>query len=141
MGKKGGKKGKGKKESMATDATALTPWAVRVHDIIQTPLGVEATVLGVQGGDLWLQWPGQIKSPLPNKAKDKPSMESFGYVRKPQWSHIQRSIDERQNMLFHQRYYGGPGPRTAALRLPWPRGFEQTLTLPKVEQVRPSTAP
>ncbi len=36
-----------KKETMATDEATLAPWAVRCHDILRTPLGVDAVVLGV----------------------------------------------------------------------------------------------
>ena len=90
----------------------------------------------------WLQWPGAIKAPLPSKAKTQVEMEKFGYQRKPQWSHIQRSIDDRQQMLFHQRYYGGPGPKTASMRLPWPKGFDQNPNaLPVISDLRPKTAP
>jgi len=139
-GKKKGKKGKGG-GAMETTPAALQPYGVGVRDIIQTPLGVEATVLGVQKGDLWLQWPGAVKAPIPSRAKSKTDMEAYGYFRKPQWSHIQRSIDDRQNLLFAQRYYNGPGPRTATLRLPWPKGFDNSLALPSINDKRPATAP
>jgi hypothetical protein len=56
---------------------------VNARDIIRTPLGVEATVLGVAKGELWIQWPGDIKSPLPPKAKSKAEMESYAAPRLP----------------------------------------------------------
>ena len=40
----GREEGKGKKVGMATDAATLKPYGVCINDIIQTPLGVEATV-------------------------------------------------------------------------------------------------
>ena len=47
MPKKGGKKGKGKKKEMCTAEADLKHFDVRVNDIIQTPLGVLATVIGM----------------------------------------------------------------------------------------------
>lgn len=58
-------------------------------------------------------------------------MEAFGYVRRPESAHIQRSIDVRQAQIFEQRFYQGPGPKTAAMRLPWPQG--NTTGLPLLE--------
>uniref|UniRef100_A0A7S4FAM5 Uncharacterized protein n=1 Tax=Chrysotila carterae TaxID=13221 RepID=A0A7S4FAM5_CHRCT len=143
-GKKGGKK-KGKKEPMDTSPLALQPYGCAPRDIIQTPLGVKATVLGVQKGDLWLQWPGDIKAPLPSRAKTKADMEAYGYIKQPPWLHIQRSIDERQTLLFQQRFYGGPGPKSAAMRLPMPKGYDTTPGLPEIAPAalppRPKTAP
>lgn len=140
--KKGGKK-KGKKLEFLTDDASLAPYAVSVRDIIQTPLGVEATVLGVNKSDnqLWLLWPGNISSPLPSKAKSKEEMETFGYQRKPQWSHIQRSIDERMMGYFNQRYYGAAAPKSAAIKLPWPEGTGAWAAFQPSEQLRPKTAP
>ena len=48
MPKKGGKKGKGKKAEMATDPAEMKAFEVCVNDIIQTPLGVLATVIGME---------------------------------------------------------------------------------------------
>lgn len=48
MPKKGGKKGKGKKKEFAVDPAELKHFDVRVNDIIQTPLGVLATVIGME---------------------------------------------------------------------------------------------
>lgn len=140
MPKKGGKgkKGKGKKAEMETTGPAMEAFGVHLNDIVMTPLGVNATVLGVSSGALWLQFPGQIKAPLPPKATNKNEMESYGYVKRPQSAHIQRSIDERTRQLFQQRYYNGPGPKTAAMHLPWPKGPEQPLV---VGDLRPKTAP
>ena len=86
------------------------------EDIIVTPLGVEATVLGVNEKDglLWLQWPGKITSPLPTKAKSKADMEKYGYYRKGGWAIIQRSIDSRALQEFNHKFYGAPPPKKSA---------------------------
>ena len=117
-----GKKGKGGKVEFLIDAASLAPYEVAPRDIIQTPLGVDATVLGVNKKDslLWLQFPGGVTSPVPTKATSKADMEMFGYFRKKPWCHIQRSIDERELQLYNQRWYGKPGPRTADMKLKWP---------------------
>ena len=122
--KKGTKKGgkKGKKDAIDKDPVTLAPWGVKVSDIVRTPLGVDATVLGVSKGSLWLQWPGNVKAPLPNDAKTRADMERFGYVKRGNSAHIQRSIEERENLLFEQRNYGGPGPKSAIMVLPEPTG-------------------
>ena len=57
-------------------------------------------------------------------------METYGYVRRSEAAHIERSIETRQGLLFEQRFYCGPGPKTAAMRLPWPQG---TTELPLLE--------
>lgn len=117
------KKGKGKKlAGYETDAGALAPFGVQVRDIISTPLGVKGTVLGVRAGVLWLRWPGGVESPTLAEAVDKSKLEEYGYVRRPQSAHIQRSIDERLDAYYQQRWYGKPGPKTAAIRLPTPSG-------------------
>lgn len=93
-----GKKGKGKKVDFLVDADSLAPFEVQVRDMINTPLGVQATVIGVRDGALWLEWPGGIQSPAspqPAKAKNKVELETYGYSRRPPSAHIQRSIDER----------------------------------------------
>ena len=99
-----GKKGKGKKVEYLTDKDALAPFDVDVDDMISTPLGVFATVIGVREGALWLKWPGGIESPAspaPAKAKNKMELETFGYNRRPQSAHIQRSIDTRTRVSSH----------------------------------------
>ena len=93
-----GKKGKGKKVEFLTDDEALSPFGVAMNDIVATPLGVYTTVIGVKEGALWLKWPGGIESPAspaPAKARNKAELETYGYSRRPQSAHIQRSIDER----------------------------------------------
>ena len=93
-----GKKGKGKKVEFLVDEEALKPFDVAVNDIIDTPLGVSATVIGVRDGALWPNWPGGIQSPAspaPTKARNKAEIETYGYYRRPVSAHIQRSIDER----------------------------------------------
>lgn len=115
-----GKKGKGKKVEFLTDSAALAPFEVEMNDIIATPLGVTCTVIGVKDGALWLKWPGGIESPAspaPAKARNKSELETYGYSRRPQSAHIQRSIDERLRAQYQQRRYGAPGPRTAALKV------------------------
>ena len=93
-----GKKGKGKKVDFLTTPEALAPFDMQVRDIVDTPLGVQATVVGVKDGALWVQWKGGIvtpASPAPTRAKTKSELETYGYARRPQSAHIQRSIDER----------------------------------------------
>lgn len=140
--KKAGKK-KGNKKEFLVDAESLQPYGVRVRDIIKTPLGVEVTVLGVNRADglLWVRWPGNVESPVPSKARNQSDMESFGYIRRPQSAHIQRSIDERLAAHFNQQYYGQPGPKTAAMRLPWPDPPSGPGALTPLERKRPVTAP
>ena len=122
MPKKGGKKGKkGKGAALEVTPEALAPFGVAVRDLVATPLGVQATVVGVKEGALMLQWPGGLVSPAttaPQKVKDKQGLELYGYSRRPQSAHIQRSIDEREAALYKQRRYGGPAPPTAQYRLP-----------------------
>ena len=70
------KKGKGGKDkaTFLIDDEALSPFGVQFRDIINTPLGVQATVVGVKSGQLWLEWPGKIQSPAspaPEKVKTK----------------------------------------------------------------------
>jgi hypothetical protein len=118
-----GKKGKGKAPAFLETPEALAPFSVQVRDIIATPLGVEATVVGVgsKDGALYLCWPGGIispASPAPAKAKNKSELEAFGYARRPQSAHIQRDITERWRTQYEQRRYGKPGPKTAAIKLP-----------------------
>ena len=115
------KKGKGKKVEFLVDAEALAPFDCAVNDIIEPPLGVTCTVVGVRDGALWLQWPGGIvspASPAPAKATNKAELQTYGYNRRPQSAHIQRSIDDRERAHYEQRRYGKPGPKTAAIKLP-----------------------
>ena len=93
-----GKKGKGKKVDFLVDEEALKPFDLAMGDIVATPLGVTATVIGVKEGALWLNWPGGIQSPAspaPQNTKNKADLATYGYNRRPQSAHIQRSIDER----------------------------------------------
>ena len=167
MPKKGGKKGKGKKKEMCTAEADLKHFDVRVNDIIQTPLGVLATVIGMDKESgvrtarspptapricrepttttprcsltrigrheqvLWLKWPSDIESPMPPKCQSKAEMEAFGYVRKSNSVHIQRSLDARTEKVYQHKFYGGLMPKTAAMKLPafppgvdiqWPEG-------------------
>ena len=122
---------------MATDEATLAPWAVRCHDILRTPLGVDAVVLGVSKKQLWLRYPGDVKAPLPADAKTRDDLVRFGYTRRGEAAHIQRTLDERENLLFEQRYFGGPGPKTADIVLPEPKGAEYA---PHATLARPATA-
>ena len=130
MPKKGGgkKKGKGGKVTYETTDEALAPFGVKLRDMIATPLGVMATVVGVHNGSLYLEFPGKLISPAtcaPQKVHDKTGMEAYGYTRRPQSAHIQRSIDEREHALYEHRRYGKPAPKTAQFRLPLgPHGAE-----------------
>ena len=120
MAKKG-KKGKGKKVELLTTPEALAPFGVSLRDIVATPLGVQCTVVGVKEGALQLQWPGGLISPAtpaPQKVHDKGALELYGYHRRPDSAHIQRSLDERELALYNARRYGKPPPPTAQLRLP-----------------------
>lgn len=150
MGKKKGKKGK--VEYLVTPE-ALAPFGVGARDIIATPLGVECTVVGVMNGALYLQWPGGLISPAttaPQKVQNKAGLEMYGYHKRPQSAHIQRSIDEREEALYQHRRYGKAAPKTAQFRLPLgPNGaqgsqrfsaYQQELTNPG-SVLRPSTAP
>jgi len=142
-----GKKGKGKKVEFLTDAASLKPFEVSANDMVSTPLGVHATVIGVREGALWLKWPGGIESPAspaPQKARNKAELETFGYSRRPQSAHIQRAIDDRLQAQYQQRRYGGPGPKTAALKLPLgPHGAAGSSAFAAFanSNVRPATAP
>ena len=140
MPKKGGKKGKGSKVAFSKDADKLAPYGCSGDDIIVTPLGVEATVLGVNEKDglLGLQWPGKITSPLPTKAKSKADMEKYGYYRKGGWAIIQRSIDSRALQEFNHKFYGAPPPKTAAMKLPTPKPLFEGWAIPAAN--RPQTA-
>lgn len=61
----------------------------------------------------------------PQKVHDKAAMEMYGYHRRPQSAHIQRSIDERETALYNARRYGAKPPPTAQYRLPLgPNGAE-----------------
>ena len=98
----GGKKGKGKKVEFLTDADAMAPFECEANDMMATPLGVYTTVIGVRDGMLWVRWPGGIESPAsPGQAKNKAALETYGYNRRPQSAHIQRSIDDRTRVRTH----------------------------------------
>ena len=75
---------------------------------------------------------------MPPKCQSKAEMEAFGYVRKSQSDHIQRSLDERARMVYQHKFYGGPMPKTAALKLPAPKGVDLEWT---TGTGRPKTAP
>lgn len=114
--KKGGKKGKGKKEAFEFTPEALAPFDCKVNDIIATPLGVQCTVHGVKGGALFLKWPGGLISPAttaPLKVKDKDGLAEYGYNKRPESAHIQRSLDERAKAEYeHRRCTDPPANRT-----------------------------
>jgi len=117
--KKSGKKKKGGEGScLLTDLQSLQPFGVYLHQAIITPLGVEATVLGVANGQLWLEWPGRIQAPLsiPQSA-ELDSMPDAALL--PTSRQIQKALDNRSQLTHEQKFYGGPGPRSATL-LPVP---------------------
>ena len=67
------------------------------------------------------RWPGGLVSAAtcaPQKVHDKAGLEAYGYHRRPQSAHIQRSLDEREKALYQHRRYGKPPPPTAQYRLP-----------------------
>ena len=109
--------------------------------------------MGVRDGALWLQWPGGLISPAtpaPQKVVNKEGLETYGYYRRPQSAHIQRSIDEREDALYNHRRYGKPAPPTAQFRLPLgphgPQGSQKFAayaaeTANPGSILRPSTAP
>jgi hypothetical protein len=144
MGKKGKK---GKQAAFLVDEEALRPFECQVRDIIQTPLGVRGTVLGVRDGVLWIRWPGNIESPTPPKAKTAADLAAYGYVRRPTSAHIQRSIEERARANYEHRWYGKPAPKSAALRLPMPAAspafaaFSENVANTAAPPKRPGTAP
>ena len=117
----GGKKKKGKGPAMETSDDALAPFNLKFRDMVSTPLGVIATVAGTKDGSLYLEFPGKIISAAtcaPQRVKDQTGMEAYGYTRRPQSAHIQRSVDEREEALYQHRRYGKPAPKTAQFRLP-----------------------
>ena len=136
------KKGKGKKVEFLVDDEALAPFEVKVNDMIKSPLGVVCTVVGVRDGSLWIQWPGGAVTPAatePEKVHDKAALNQYGYSRRPQSAHIQRSINERVKAQYMQRRYGAPGPKTAAMRLPLGPGSAAFQAY--ASGARPQTAP
>lgn len=135
-------KGKDKGPEMLTDAAAFAPWDIELNDEITTPLGATVIAIGVKGGLLIVRWPGgyecasgldvkkhekaeinQLTSPpVPDFAKDKGQLEQWGYERRPQSRHIQRSIDQRWKSDLQwkrdAKQYGLPtSPRKSALTL------------------------
>eukprot|EP00320_Phaeocystis_rex_P021863 CAMPEP_0119060440 /NCGR_PEP_ID=MMETSP1178-20130426/4396_1 /TAXON_ID=33656 /ORGANISM="unid sp, Strain CCMP2000" /LENGTH=126 /DNA_ID=CAMNT_0007041539 /DNA_START=69 /DNA_END=450 /DNA_ORIENTATION=- len=73
--------GKGKKAQLATEPDELKHLEVCVNDIIKTPLGVSATVVGLdtESQVLMLKWPGGLESPMPGPCSSKEDMEAMGY--------------------------------------------------------------
>ena len=149
------KKGKGKKGGAAflTTPEALEPFGVQVRDLVSTPLGVQCTVVGVKEGALYLQWPGGIVSAAtcaPQKVHDASALALYGYHRRPQSAHIQRSIEERETALYNHRRYGKAAPATAQYRLPLgPHGAQGSAQFAAYSAetanpgsiLRPATAP
>jgi len=129
--KKGGKKGK-KGPTLVTDAESLRPFDCNVRDIIETPLGVTCEVVGVKDGALMIKWPGGLVGPAtcaPTKVKTAADLTVFGYNKRPQSAHIERSIAERENALYNHRRYDKPLPPTARINLPLgKKGVERGAT-------------
>jgi hypothetical protein len=99
--KKGGKKG-GKKKGPAymTHEDGMdhcAPFGFAPGDMIHTPLGLRACVLGVKyaspedlgGGVLWVKYDGPLEKEAPI---ENPSVMS-GYVRAPETAHLWREVD------------------------------------------------
>ena len=126
-----GKKGKGKVEFL-TDKASLEPFDCEANDMINTPLGVTCTVIGVRDGALWLKWPGGIESPAspdPKKAKNKEELGVYGYHRRPQSAHIQRSIDERLRVRAAWAWALSPGRASQPTRDMGSRFFSVGVSL------------
>jgi hypothetical protein len=99
--KKGGKKG-GKKKGPAymtheDGVDHCAPFGFAPGDMIHTPLGLRACVLGVKyaspedlgGGVLWVKYDGPLEKEAPI---ENPSVMS-GYVRAPETAHLWREVD------------------------------------------------
>ena len=99
--KKGGKKG-GKKKGPAymtheDGVDHCAPFGFAPGDIIHTPLGLRACVLGVKyaspedlgGGVLWVKYDGPLEKEAPI---ENPSAVP-GYVRAPETAHLWREVD------------------------------------------------
>ena len=104
-----GKKGKGKKVEFLIDSESLRPYEVQPRDMVQTPLGVDATVLGVNKADglLWLQFPGGVQSPVPTKAttKAKATGKATRQQRRVRCEHSVKTLAEEEEVAAL------PGPR------------------------------
>ena len=105
MPKKGGK-GKGKAPAFLTDDASMKPFGFRMNDIVLTPLGVEATVIGIKPDStgenkLWAEFQGGLQSPLEPTTPD--DFAQKGYSRVHEGRHIMRNkaIDEakKQELL------------------------------------------
>eukprot|EP00164_Ancoracysta_twista_P006985 GFYU01009835.1.p2 GENE.GFYU01009835.1~~GFYU01009835.1.p2 ORF type:complete len:137 (+),score=36.53 GFYU01009835.1:166-576(+) len=79
--KKGGGGGKKKEKKAELDASplALEPWQVGPGEILRTPLGVEAKVLGVhvESGALWVMYPKEYRAPIHPKSRDELALHGF----------------------------------------------------------------
>jgi hypothetical protein len=76
-----------------TEPEALAPFECAARDIIITPLGVEATVLGVKNSQLWLLWKGGVEASI-GAAKSAAELKEQGYQRKDAAAHLQRRTEE-----------------------------------------------
>lgn len=105
-GKKGGKKKKG--PAFYTGDVDMKPFGFKVRDIVQTPLGLSGTVIGVkyEGGNpenrdsarLWVEYPGGRQAPL----EPRPSqgfIGSLGYKRSSDADHIWRDVVELREKM------------------------------------------
>ena len=52
-----------------------------------------------------------LGGPLPALAKTKDEMAQWGYMRRPESRHVQRSIDQRWRRDYQLRVYGPELPR------------------------------
>jgi hypothetical protein len=84
-----------KDEGYAEEPEALAPWEVKAGDIVETRLGVTATVLGAKSKQLWLLFnggpQGGVESPI--AASNADELREQGYKIKEDAAHMQRRAD------------------------------------------------
>lgn len=104
--KKGGRKGKARAPAFYTGDQDLAPFGFKLRDIVQTPLGLKGTVIGVkydspenrESARLWVEYPGGKQSPLEPRLQAG-FIGQHGYRRCPEAEHIWRDVcDIRQKM-------------------------------------------
>ena len=89
-----------KDEGYAEEPEALAPWEVKAGDIVETRLGVTATVLGVKSKQLWLLFnggpQGGVESPI--AASNASELREQGYKIKEDAAHMQRRADRESEL-------------------------------------------
>eukprot|EP01025_Chloroclados_australasicus_P011709 TRINITY_DN15153_c0_g1_i1.p2 TRINITY_DN15153_c0_g1~~TRINITY_DN15153_c0_g1_i1.p2 ORF type:complete len:156 (+),score=23.70 TRINITY_DN15153_c0_g1_i1:285-752(+) len=101
-GKKGSKKGKKKKvPAFFTEEEDTLPFGFRVNDLVRTPFGTIATVLGVKYSDpetkevgkLWVTYASGQQSPLePTNTAGPNGFSLAGYRRCSEAEHTERDV-------------------------------------------------